>query len=335
MNCKPQNSNWQSSNVNRKRQTVNCKLIIFLAFISGSLFAQQDAQYSMYHFNGLYLNPAYSGSHDILNATVIYRDQWVKMPGAPQTASVAINSPLKNDRIALGVIYTYDQIGVTKTNSLNADFAYRLPLGKNKKIRLCFGISAGFDNYRANLNGVAVVDANDPSFESNNQNRWLPNVGAGIYAYSDKFYAGISTPRILANKLNGSVALFATSTGVARQYQNLLITGGYVFGLSKKIKFVPSVLLKYVPGHAPLTFDFNAKFVFIDRIWIGAAYRFNDSYNFMLAVNIIKQLCIGYSYDLTVSPLSKFTTGSHEVMIGFDTDFKHAKDAPVGGIRYF
>ncbi|MDB5284936.1 MAG: type secretion system rane protein PorP/SprF, partial [Bacteroidota bacterium] len=246
---------------------MNCKLqglpfwvSILLTLAWADLLAQQDAEFSMYHFNGLYLNPAYAGSHEVLNATAMYRDQWLKIPGAPQTASVAVNSPLKNDRIGLGLIYTYDRIGVTKTNSLNVDFAYRVPVGKNKKIKLCFGLSAGFDNYRANLNGVAVVDANDPSFENNNQNRWLPNFGFGFYTYSDKFFAGISTPRILANKLNGTASVFATSSIVARQYQNLLITGGYVFDLSKKVKFVPSVLMKYVPAHAPLTFDFNAKF---------------------------------------------------------------------------
>src|SRR4051812_5346032 len=99
---------------------IHCSLITITS-------AQQDAEYSMYRFNGLYINPAYAGSHEVINATAIYRNQWVKMPGAPQTASVAVHSPLKNNRLGLGLIYTYDQIGVSKTNSLNASFAYRIP----------------------------------------------------------------------------------------------------------------------------------------------------------------------------------------------------------------
>lgn len=309
--------------------------IFFISCIATSAFSQQEAQTSMYLYNGLYLNPAYAGSRDVLNATVMYRDQWVKMPGAPQTASVGINSPLKNEKLALGLIYSYDQIGVTKTNSVNADFAYRIKVGKKKDINLSFGISAGFQNYSANLSGIATTDADDPSFVGNNQNRWLPNVGAGFYVYSSKFFAGVSAPYILANRLNGAAALFATSTTIARQYQNVLITGGYVFELGKKVHFVPSVLVKYVPKYAPITLDFNAMFVFIDRVWLGASYRLNDSYNFSLAVNITKQVKVGYCYDLTISPLNKFTTGTHEVMISFDTWFKEKKAIAPIQMSYF
>jgi type IX secretion system PorP/SprF family membrane protein len=308
---------------------------LFISTAVTSSFSQQEAQTSMYLFNGLYLNPAYAGSRDALNATVMYRDQWVKIPGAPQTASVGISSPLKNDKIALGILYSFDQIGVTKTNSANVDFAYRIKAGRHKDINLSFGISAGFQNYSANLSGVATTDANDPSFVGNNQNRWLPNVGAGFYCYNNKFFAGVSAPYILANRLNGPAALFATSTSIARQYQNLLITGGYNFELGKKVHFIPSILLKYVPKYAPVTLDFNAMFVFIDRVWLGASYRLNDSYNFSLAVNLTKQVKIGYCYDLTVSPLSKFTTGTHEVMASFDTWFKDKKPVAPAQMKYF
>lgn len=309
--------------------------ILFISSTGSYLLAQQEAQTSMYLYNGLYLNPAYAGSRDALNATVMYRDQWLKIPGAPQTASVGIHSPLNNDHLALGLLYSYDQIGVTKTNSIDVDFAYRIIVGHKKDIHLSFGISAGFQNYSANLSGVATTDANDPSFVGNNQNRWLPNVGAGFYVYNSKFFAGISAPYILANRLNGPASAFATSTNIARQYQNLLVTGGYNFELGKKVHFVPSVLLKYIPKYAPLTFDFNSTFVFIDRVWLGASYRLNDSYNFSLAVNLTRQIKIGYCYDLTVSPLTKFTTGTHEVMASFDVWFKDKKAIAPAQMKYF
>lgn len=303
----------------------------FLTFIS----AQQDAQYSMYRFNGLYINPAYTGSHDVIHAMAIYRHQWVKMPGQPQTASVAIHSPLKKEKVALGLIYTFDKIGVTKTNSINASFAYRFIVGKKKDIRLSLGLSTGVMNYNSNLGIVKTTEPGDPNFEGNNQNRWLPEVGFGFYAYSKKFYAGISLPHLLAMRLNGKTGAFETSSMVAHQYYHLLITGGYVFDLGKKVKFMPSVLMKYVPVHAPLSFDFNITFIFIDRIWLGAGYRLNDSYNFMLAVNATKQLRIGYAYDLTVSPLNKYTTGSHEVMISFDGLFEHSGVVSPRYVKYF
>ncbi len=300
-----------------------------------TLQAQQNVQYSMYRFNGLYINPAYAGSHDVLSANAIYRNQWLKMKGAPQTASVAAHSPFKNERLALGAIYTYDQIGVTKTNSFTASFAYRVPIGKKKKVKLSLGLSAGFSHYSANLNSVATTDANDPNFAGNNQSRWLPNVGVGIYFYSDRFFAGVALPHILLNRLSGPMSVFETSPDIARQYYHLLVTGGYVFNLGKKVKFVPSFLLKYVPAHAPVTFDFNATFVFVDRLWLGAAYRFNDSYNFMAAVNITRQLRLGYTYDLTVSPLRGYTSGTHEVALSFDFIFKRNNVISPRQMKYF
>ena len=185
------------------------------------------------------------------------------------------------------------------------------------------------------MDNVATADANDPNFVGNSTNRWLPNVGFGIYAYSDRFFAGISVPHLLANKLDGKNSAFVTSTSVARQYQHLLVTGGYVFNIGKKVKFMPSVLVKYVPVYAPVTFDFNATFIFIDRIWIGAAYRLNDSYSFMLAANVTRQLRIGYAYDLGVSSLNKYNRGSHEVMASFDFDFVHRKIVSPRQVKYF
>lgn len=299
-------------------------VFVFLLACNGA-FAQQDAQYSMYRFNGLYINPAYAGSHDALSATAIYRYQWVKMPGQPQTASVALHSPLKNSKIGLGLIYTYDRIGPAKTNSVNAQFAYRIPVGKRKDIKVCIGLSAGVANYRSDLSKVAVLDANDPNFEGNNQNRWLPNVGFGLHVYSDKFFVGVSLPHILVNKLDGKFSVFATDNNVAKQYFHLLANAGITVNCGPKVKFVPSVLIKYVPVHAPLTFDLNVAFLFVDRVWLGAGYRLKDSYNFMLAVNVYKGLRIGYAYDLTVSPLTQYTTGSHEAFIGYDLDFTKMK----------
>ncbi len=309
-------------------------LVAVLGFFY-NCFSQQDAQYSMYRFNGLYVNPAYSGSHDALNAMAIYRHQWIKIPGLPQSASVAIHSPLKNERLALGLVYNFDKIGIEQTHTLSTSFAYRLPVGKKKKVKLCFGLSAGVAYYQAKLNSVNVVDAGDPNFETNVTNRWLPNVGFGVYAYSDRFFAGISVPHILANKLNGNYSAFYTRSDVAHQYHHLLITGGYVFNIGKKVKFMPSMLLKYVPTKNPVSFDFNIAFIFIDRIWLGAGYRFNDSYNFLLAVNVTPQLRIGYCYDLTVNSLNKYTSGSHEVMISYDALFKHSKVVSPRYVKYF
>lgn len=300
-----------------------------------ALQAQQNPQYTMYRFNPLVFNPAAAGSRDALSLAGTFRAQWVGIDGAPMTGSFSVHSPLPNDRLAVGLTYTIDRIGPTMTNTISGAFAYRLPVGKSKKIKVSFGISAGVQNYRSALSTVQTNGGagSDPSFQSN-INLWIPQVGAGVYVYSDKFYVGVAVPQLLPNSLMKKNMLGLDSTS-AHQYYQLYATAGYVFSLGKKVKFIPSTMMKYVPKYAPIDFDFNATFVFIDRIWIGASYRLSDSYGFMASFLITPQLRVAYAYDLTVSPLSKFTTGSHEIMLGYDFQTIKSRVVNPRTVRYF
>lgn len=289
----------------------------------------------MYFSNGLHYNPGYAGSHEAVSLNAAYRYQWVRLPGAGQTANVSIHSPLKKKRIALGAIYTYDRLGVNRTNAASVAFAYRIPVGKKKETQIAIGVSAGFAHYYSDLNSIATTDPDDPAFAGNNQNRWMPDAGLGVYIYSRKFFAGASLKNLLMNRLSGSRTVFETSPDVARQYPHLYLTAGYALRISSKVSFIPSILFRYVPGHSPVSFDFNASFIFVDRIRAGVSYRLEDSYIFMLAGHVTPQLRIGYAYDLTVSPLRRYTSGSHEITLGFDFTVADKKMKRPGFIAHF
>ena len=71
-------------------------ITFILLGISGKMLAQQDPMYSEYVFDGLIINPAYAGTRDVLTTTLLYRDQWVSIPGAPRTGMFSIDAPLRN-----------------------------------------------------------------------------------------------------------------------------------------------------------------------------------------------------------------------------------------------
>lgn len=309
-------------------------LILLSLLVTLTTQAQQDPQHTMYRFNGLIYNPAYAGSRDALSLAAIYRWQWVNIDGSPQTASFGIHSPLKNDHIALGFNFVADRYSVVHNDRLEGDFAYRINISKKKRIKMSFGVGVSATNVRAALSDVGLVQGQDAKFQ-NNVNLWLPNISAGIYVYSQKFFAGIAVPQILSNSLTQKGKVWERSVDSAHQYTSIYATGGYVFDLGRKVKFAPSVLIKWVPKFAPLSMDFNANFIFVDRVWLGISYRLSNSYGFMAAVNITRQLRVGYAYDLTVTPMSHFTTGSHEVMAGFDFDFRNRKMVNPRYVRYF
>ncbi|MFN8308493.1 MAG: type IX secretion system membrane protein PorP/SprF [Chitinophagales bacterium] len=308
--------------------------ILTAVVIATGSFAQQDPQHTMYRFNGLMFNPAYAGSREALSFAAIYRWQWVNIPGAPQTGSFSVHSPLKNNNIALGLTFVNDRYTVVHTNKLEGTFAYRIPVGKSKRVKIALGISAGVTNYRASLAEVGLTESGDPKFQSN-ISLWMPNIGFGIYAYGQKWFVGAAVPNLLQNSLEKNGEVWKRGIADAHQYLSLNASAGYAFDLGKKVKFAPSVFMKYTPKHAPISFDFNANFIFIDRIWLGASYRLSDSYGFMAAVNITPQWRVGYAYDLTVSALSKGTTGSHEIMMGYDLDFNKKRLVNPRYVRYF
>lgn len=311
---------------------------------SGSLWAQQDAAYSMYMFNGLYINPAFAGSRDYAVVEALYRHQWVGVEGAPRSASLGINSPFKKKQYAIGGIYSFDKIGLTDMNSMYLSYAYRLRFENNLKI--AFGVQAGFTYYQNDLSLADLPDQgmnNDLSFAVDEQ-LFLPNFGFGILIHSDRFYIGASVPHLLTSNLS-SRAQSAATTAVARQYNHWLVTGGVVFGADESwIKVKPSFLFKYVKG-APMSWDANLGFLFIDRFWLAGGFRFGGDIqqdggfgNAIIGLaefKVTPQLRIGYAYDHSLSRLGDFNSGSHEIMLGYDFGFDMKRYANPRYIRYY
>lgn len=289
------------------------RISIFLLF-AFNVNGQQDPMLTQYMFNGLYINPAYAGTHDYWSTTLSYRTQWVgaNFEGAPQTGILAIDGPIPAKNMGLGFIATHDQIGVTKTNSVMANYAYQLKL--SSKSKLSFGINAGISQFTANLNDVLIWDENDPVY-SNTLTKVLPRIGLGLYYYSDRHYVGLSVPTVISYEDGNAFSMDLSKSSFLRRHY--LLTGGLVIDAGKMVKLKPSVLLKYV-HNAPLEGDINFSAVFKDQFWVGATYRTGDAVALLLEYQSNKFFRIGYSYDITVSGLRGYQNGSHEIMIGVD-----------------
>lgn len=322
------------------------KIITILVLLSlvFTTKAQQDPQYSMYMFNGLYFNPAYAGSKEALDISALYRNQWTGQfdGGAPQSATLAFHSPLAKKQIAVGLMVGYDHIGYTDTYSMLAMFAYRIQ-AKNFKISL--GLQGGFYNFSDNKNNAAIVDQFDRVLNVGDV-VFAPNFGAGAYVYNKRFYAGFSIPHILQSNILEKYHNAGADESFAKLYRHMFLTAGYVIGREDAtVKYKPSILVKYVqgvPGYIP-DFDFNFSALFIDRFWLGVSARTGGNISGpyisdivgMFEVLITQQLRAGYSYDWQTSDLNKFSKGSHEFMIGYRFGFDKNRFVNVRYGTYF
>jgi len=301
-------------------------VILLMLLFSFDGVAQQDPMYTQYMYNTLSVNPAYAGSRDALSLTGLIREQWVGIDGAPSTQSLTMHSPIYSDNMGLGLSVINDKVGPIHQTMLFADYSYSIQTTDNAK--LAFGLKAGVNILQADLLALHRNVSGDQAIY-NADNKLLPNVGVGVYYYSDKGYIGLSAPKLLQQTIksynNGTV-----TDNVERRHYFLI--GGYVFSLSENVKFKPSFLVKAVEG-APLSIDLSGNFFFNDKFGIGLAHRLDDSFSALLQYYVTPQFRIGYAYDLTMTELRHYNSGSHELMVGYDFNF--VEDTRIRSPRFF
>jgi len=310
------------------RYGIKSLLIMLLLMTMGmESKAQQDPMYTQYMFNTLALNPGYAGTRDMLSLMALSRHQWVGFEGAPSTQTVTAHTPVAS-KIGLGLSLIHDKVTPTSQTGLYFDYAYRINV--SDKAQLSFGLKGGFNHYQFDVNGLhAPQPGSDPTLEVPVVSKYLPNFGFGLYLYADKYYFGASAPKLLENKLaSGEVEVLGEAGKETRHY---FFMGGMVFDLSSDVKFKPSFLTKITQA-SPLSLDLNANFLLREKLWLGVLYRLNDSFGAMVQYQFTPQFGVGYAFDMTTNEMRNYNSGTHEIMISYEFNFKKDK---VQNPRYF
>ena len=295
--------------------------IILCLLVCSLCNAQQDPQYTQYMYNMAVINPAYAGSKTHWSLGLLYRNQWTALSGAPETGTLFAHTDA-GQNWGLGGSFIIDQAGpVTETNTY-ADLAYILNL---KKGRLAFGLKLGATFHDIGLADLEVFDPNDPFF-SENISSVTPNFVAGLYYYTNKFYAGFSVPNILK-----STHLNVNGFELGSEVQHYFLTAGLLIPVSKAIDLKPSFLLKSAL-EAPLSIDLNLNARFNKFLELGVSYRTDDSVSVLANFRLTKTLRIGYAYDYITSELNTFGSSSSELIILFDI---LPKDKRITSPRFF
>lgn len=339
--------------------------LFFLSFPS-QMNAQQEPQFTNYMFNTLVYNPGYAGSKEYLSAVVLHRDQWfgwgngADSDGRPVTQTFSVHSPVNNS-VGLGLNIVQDKIGARQTTFINAVYAYRIRFGQGT---LSMGIQAGAMNWHANWSELDFKDARelDFAFQGSDPSQTIPDIGAGLFFYSEKFYAGASIPHLAQfqlRDLNAEEEDFVRKW--ARQYRHFYFTGGVAIPLKgDRLVFRPSFLIKTVGFFpeffkngdlvreigAPSTFDIDAAFLFQKKFWLGFSFRSafagitdqngaTSSYdsvdlwsNFLLG----NGFRVGFAFDYPLTEIQNYSSGAFEIMLGYDL-FREVEK--VNHPRYF
>lgn len=291
------------------------KLLLVLLLLSGSIYAQQDAQFTQYMYNTININPAYAGSRESMNVFVLHRAQWVGLDGAPVTSTASINTPIEGSNIGLGLSIINDKIGPSDETNVAVDFSYSI--NTSDRYKLSFGLKATANLLNIDFNKLNQYDSGDNIFTSNVDNRFFPNIGVGLYYHSDDTYIGISAPNLLETKHFDRYAGVGSNTHIATEKIHYYLIAGHVFDLSANVKFKPSMLTKMVQG-APLQVDLSGNFLINQKFVAGVAYRWSAAVSAMVGFQVSDSWFIGYGYDLETTKLANYNSGSHEIFLRYE-----------------
>jgi type IX secretion system PorP/SprF family membrane protein len=264
-------------------------------------------------FNTLAINPAYAGSANVFTMMALSRHQWVGFDGAPTTQTFLAHSPLKAQNMGLGFSAITDKAGPVRQTSAQVDYAYRIRTGADS--RLAFGLKGGVNIYSADIASLSTVEV-DPA-NTNIQGQVLPNFGFGLYWHAQRYYVGLSVPKLLENDID---AVSGNALVTASEVRHYFLTGGIVLDVNRDLKFKPSIMLRRVEG-APLSLDVNANFLLRERVWFGAMYRVGNSFGLLAQYQVNDQFRIGYAFDMTTTALGAYNAGTHELMLNYDLRF--------------
>lgn len=301
---------------------IKALLIIVIALAGLETIAQQEAQFTQYMDNTLFVNPAYAGSNGALNATAIHREQWVGIDGRPRSTTFSLHTPLKYESIGVGFTVVNDIVGPIQQTMFYGDFSYTLKFA-NSPGKLSFGVKGGINMLNSRTDQLVVNDPNDPQFVSNIQNQVKPNFGGGIYYHAPAWFVGLSTPRIIETKYDGSLT--------AKERRHYYFIGGGVFDLTRMWKLRPTTSVKITDG-APLSVDLSAAAIYNEKLWLGLTHRFGDSFGAFVQYQVTPQFKAGIAYDQTITKLASYNVGSYEILLSYDF---YWKDKGVKSPRYF
>jgi type IX secretion system PorP/SprF family membrane protein len=292
--------------------TMTMRILLFLfglQLLNNIVHSQQLPMYSQYYFNEYAYNPAAAGTIDYVDVRSNHRYQWVGLTDAPRTYTLSVYGPTKNKKMGLGMFLFTDHVGPTRRTGLQFSYSYLFNI--TKKIKLSMALSGGILEWKLDAHKINLYSSADQVLVNSVMRTLVPDATFATYMFHDNWYFGISAPNILQSTLRFDNTL---NTGRSQLNSHYYVHGGYRFNLNDDFQLEPGLILKYV-NPAPLQVDIMARLIWKKQIWLGGAYRTMDATSLMIGYTHRENLSFGYSYDITMSNLQHYSTGTHELML--------------------
>jgi type IX secretion system PorP/SprF family membrane protein len=296
-------------------------------FIQTDKLNAQDAEFTQFYANPLYLNPAFAGTLRCPRLVMAYRNQWPSLTGNFITTSVSYDMYVKLLQGGVGLIAVNDRAaqGTLNTTSIGGIYSYQQPISRKFSIKAA--LQATYFQKTLDWSQLTFGDMIDPRkgfiYQTNDIQRGgnvkALDFSAGLLGFSDKFYGGVAMHHL--NEPNESLVV-----GTSRLPMKFTFHAGALLPIEKRskdsdAKISPNILYRRQGEFKQMCLGtYVSKGPLVLGVWMrgllfGEKYRDAFIVTLGLQTDMIR---VGYSYDVTISELTPATGGSHEVTLGIN-----------------
>jgi type IX secretion system PorP/SprF family membrane protein len=303
------------------------KIALVILFVdTGIILSQQLSFSNQYLVNRHFLSPAFSGITDNFEAFISYQKNTMHFPGGPEYKSIYASGPVY-DNMSLGVSVSKSSVTIFNVFSSQIYYAYHLKV--NEKQYIHFGLSLEYgENYLETDNQNSSIQYDPYLLE----NGYTLNSGFGLTYTYKTFQIGMAVPRMLGsyvrNSEKNSQTIFSDPDYSLPRLIRLHTS--FLFDLNQLLSLEPIIVIDK-SNTEPLWYNIATLFRIKEITWFEMHYRQGGIMGFGLGFNPSKKLLINYSYEFSGAGIMKYSSGNHEISIGFligkNNDSKYFKSA--------
>jgi type IX secretion system PorP/SprF family membrane protein len=289
---------------------------LLLLVFGASAFAQQDALFTQYMFNNLYMTPAFAGVDGVTRLTAVHRSQWLGYQssfgdgGAPTTQLVSFNTPIYKLRSGFGAYIMNDKLGPQNNLEAQAMYAYHLGI---KETKLSFGVKVGLYSQTVNGKYYRYIQEGDPLIVEGKESQVRPDLGLGVFYRAEKYYFGFGFNHLLKSEFD-----FGADSVRGALENHINATAGYFYEVSfdLKIQFSAAVRTDLNKTQIDLAGIAHIK----DTMWGGLAFRQSEAASLLLGYCLLKDksLKLGTGIDFIIKDQAAKESFSLEFMLSYD-----------------
>ncbi|HOZ16126.1 MAG TPA: type IX secretion system membrane protein PorP/SprF [Tenuifilaceae bacterium] len=296
-------------------------IVVFVMLTAIPAKSQQIPHYTQYMFNTFLTNPAVAGTYKFYQMRLNNRYQWVGFNDAPYTVNMSFFGPFEKRDMGWGVNIGNDATGLTSRTNVMGTYAYNMQLG-GSGLRISGGLSFGLLMYRLDgskaTTGEDSYPGFDPAIPTTNTTKITPDGAVGFYLWSSSFNVGFSIQQLFAQRMK----FYSSPIEDSKLKQHYMLSGGYWVNLNRYVELETALILKYMIK-SPMQAEWNGKLTYRQKtyqMWGGLSVRWKDAVSILVGGTYKNKYSFGYSFDWSLLGISKYNSGSHEIMLGYNFD---------------